>query len=168
MVAMASFSSVPPHIQPPIAQVPSAMREASKGRPAIFKCSMCSSLMSGPFVWSSVGELFRWERVPPRDKGSETTCPAPRALRQKLAEMLVEHAVLGIDLLAARGELLEARAEGAAHHFAGQERRLVEQRHAAALRGEVIVSVEEFLPFRPPGGGRVDAHAWALPGMSID
>src|SRR5229473_3743704 len=43
MVRIDSFSSLPPHIQPPMAQVPSAIREELRLVPLIL---MCSSMLS--------------------------------------------------------------------------------------------------------------------------
>ncbi|MGN6529771.1 MAG: hypothetical protein ACTHL8_25530, partial [Burkholderiaceae bacterium] len=40
MVLIASLSSVPPHIHPPIAQVPRPIREAFTGTPGILMVSM--------------------------------------------------------------------------------------------------------------------------------
>src|SRR5271167_2551285 len=53
MVRIDSFSSVPPHIQPPMAQVPSAIREAIRFVPLI---SMYSNMVSlpAPFIEKSV------------------------------------------------------------------------------------------------------------------
>ena len=82
-------------------------------------------------------------------------------LAQQLAEISVEHAVLGIGRLAARGELLEPHAKSLAHLIAGQERRLVEQRHAAPLAAELVVVMQELLPLGPAGRGRVDAQSVA-------
>ena len=54
MVLIASLSSVPPHIHPPIAQVPSAMREASRGNPAIFRYSIAIPFVLTPPVAPAV------------------------------------------------------------------------------------------------------------------
>src|SRR5438093_3470118 len=54
MVAIDSHSSVPPHIQPPIAQVPSPMRDNSRVVPAIFVVSMVASDVMRFLVTSSV------------------------------------------------------------------------------------------------------------------
>src|SRR5712692_8874836 len=51
MVRMDSFSSVPPHIQPPMAQVPSAIRELTMFVPWI---SMYSSMVVLFLVWSEI------------------------------------------------------------------------------------------------------------------
>src|SRR5215204_1532497 len=65
MVRMDSASSVPPHIQPPIAHVPSAMREAFTGAVAISRVSMSAfeALLSRVifqfFVLSSGDHLVR-------------------------------------------------------------------------------------------------------------
>jgi uncharacterized damage-inducible protein DinB len=86
-------------------------------------------------------------------------------LAEQLAEILVEHAVLGVGGLAAGGELLEPNAERLAHLIAGQERRLIEQRHAAPRATELIVMMQEFLPFGAAGRGRIDAQGSALPAI---
>src|ERR1700730_17091808 len=44
MVRMDSFSSVPPHIQPPMAQVPSAIRELTRFVPSILMYSSIAFL----------------------------------------------------------------------------------------------------------------------------
>src|ERR1700751_3171272 len=51
MVRMDSFSSVPPHIQPPMAQVPSAIRELTIFVPPM---SMYSSMLSFLLVFSEI------------------------------------------------------------------------------------------------------------------
>src|SRR6266436_725933 len=48
MVRMDSFSSLPPHIQPPMAQVPSAIREELRLVPLIL---MCSNMLSFPALF---------------------------------------------------------------------------------------------------------------------
>ena len=47
MVRIDSVSSVPPHIQPPIAQVPSPMREGASFVPGMRKVSICGVLFIG-------------------------------------------------------------------------------------------------------------------------
>src|SRR5216683_6868032 len=51
MVRMDSFSSVPPHIQPPMAQVPSAIRELMRFVPSML---MNSSMVVLLVVWSEI------------------------------------------------------------------------------------------------------------------
>ena len=47
MVRIDLVSSVPPHIQPPIAQVPSPMREGASFVPGMRKVSICGVLFIG-------------------------------------------------------------------------------------------------------------------------
>src|SRR3990172_7417149 len=84
---------------------------------------------------------------------------------QRLAGKGNEHAGLGIGRLAARAELLNPHAEGLAHLLAGEERRLVEQRHAAPRAAKVIVMVQELLPLRPSGRSGVDAQGRSFPAI---
>src|SRR6478672_10954054 len=86
-------------------------------------------------------------------------------LAEQFAEIGIEQAILWINRLAINGELLEPRAEGAPDLVAGQERRLVEQRHAAPVAAELVVVAQELLPFRPPGGSGVDAERRSLPAI---
>src|SRR5580704_14070118 len=61
MVRMDSFSSVPPHIQPPMAQVPSAIRELIKFVPLISIYSSMSFLVLSPRLVSPATERAWWD-----------------------------------------------------------------------------------------------------------
>src|SRR5260370_41327362 len=56
MVRMDSFSSVPPHIQPPMAQVPSAIRELIRCVPLISIYSIMLSFVLSPSLVSLATE----------------------------------------------------------------------------------------------------------------
>src|SRR5262245_30680778 len=73
MVLIASLSSVPPHIHPPIAQVPRPIREAFTGTPGILMVSMEILSASVPFSF---------------EPASAWAQRASRALRSQFTEAL--------------------------------------------------------------------------------
>src|SRR4030095_4954262 len=77
----------------------------------------------------------------------------------------MEHAILRISRFPASGKLLQSHAESLAHLLAGEERRLVEQGHAAPVAAELIIDLQERLPLGPAGRGRVDAQRRSLPAI---